>query len=87
MPESAMIITPTRATDGEGHKKRENRNIVTPRSHQVRAGVFITFDIGSIRRRSLPRSAIHLERAVTSAIVAMISINSLAAYKMALNTV
>ena len=74
-----IMMAPTSATEGEGHKKSEKRNMVIPRSHQVRAGVFMIFDMGSIRSRSLPSSPMHFDRAVTRAMVAMISMNSLAA--------
>ena len=40
----------TRATEGDGHRNRENKNMVRPRIHQVREGVFITLDMGTIIR-------------------------------------
>ena len=81
------IIVPKSATEGEGHKNKEEINIVIPNIHQVMAGVFMTFAMGAISNLSLPKSIRHFENAVTSAMVAIISINSFAAYKEALKTV
>ena len=47
---NGSIIAPTKATEGEGQRKKENKSIVRPRSHQVTDGDFITFLIGVIRR-------------------------------------
>ena len=44
------MMAPTRATEGDGHRNRENKNMVRPRIHQVREGVFITLDMGTIIR-------------------------------------
>ncbi len=44
------MMAPTRATDGEGHRNREKMSMVKPRIHQVREGVFMTRDMGRMRR-------------------------------------
>ena len=44
------IMAPTRATDGEGHKNREKRNMENPSTHQVTEGVFMIFAMGVMRR-------------------------------------
>jgi len=72
-------IAPTSATAGDGHKNRENTNMMPPKIHQETAGVLITFDTGFIRRASLPNSRKHFENAVTRAMVAITSRNSLIA--------
>ena len=72
-------MAPTSATAGDGHKNRENTNIMPPKIHQETAGVLMTFDTGRIRRASLPSSCIHFENAVTRAMVAITSRNSLMA--------
>ena len=71
------MMAPIRATEGEGQRKSEKRNMVIPRIHQVREGFLMIRFMGAMRIRSLPRSLIDLERAVTRAMVAIISINSL----------
>ncbi len=81
------MIVPKSATDGEGHKNNEQINILIPNIHHVIEGVFIIFAMGVISSLSLPKSIRHLENAVTSAIVAMISINCIPAYSIALNMV
>ena len=47
---NGSMMAPTRATDGEGHRNRENKSMVIPRIHQVREGVFMTRDMGLISR-------------------------------------
>ena len=44
------MMAPTSATEGLGHKKRENKNMVSPSIHQVMEGVFMIFDMGTIIR-------------------------------------
>ena len=73
------MMAPTSATDGEGHRKREKMNMEIPRIHQVMEGFFMIRVMGAMRMRLLPSSERHFDRAVTSAMVAIISINSFAA--------
>ena len=44
------MMAPTSATEGLGHRNRENRNMVSPRIHQVREGFFIMPAMGTIIR-------------------------------------
>ncbi len=42
------IMAPTSATEGDGHKNKENSNITPPKIHQVTEGVHMTRDKGFI---------------------------------------
>jgi hypothetical protein len=47
---NGSIIAPTKATEGDGQRKREKSSMVIPRIHHVTEGVFMIFDMGTIIR-------------------------------------